>query len=138
MDLLNEYNKLRIESFKAVSARNELEKTIGLSVSEYLLKKYKDETLLRNGLEYKLAHSSVTLNAYSILNTPTLNITLGYFCSSKLPKYKRERLKGIIAKYEDNGRFPYWDSFKIPVSEMLHYKATLNEYLNGNLSLKID
>jgi hypothetical protein len=138
MDLQKEYDQLRIEAFKANSAKSEFQKEVSEQVSFSILQKYIRVVLISDGMEYKLNNVDVTLTSHGLTKPPQLSIDLCYFCSSKLPKAKRESLEKIKIKYKNTKNFPYWDNFKIPLSKRLHYESTLEEFSSDNLSLKIN
>ena len=136
VSILNEQIKNRFIANSAIEAINEKVKSI---TKELILKKYKEQKFIKNGLEFELEEVLVDFNNWrsDSLSISKIEIKLVYFCVSKLPKNKRERLekaKGYLLKYKKLE----WNNFEIPIWIGLNYTLELKNVLDGNVNLRIE
>ena len=136
VSILNEQIKNRFIANSAIEAINEKVKSI---TKEFILKKYKEKKFIKNGLEFELIEVLVDFNNWrsDSLSISKIEIELVYFCVSKLPKNKRERLekaKEHLLKYK---RLE-WNNFEIPIWIGLRYALELKNVLDGNVNLRIE
>jgi hypothetical protein len=136
VSILNEQIKNRFIANSAIKAINQKVKLI---TKEFILKKYKEKKFIKNGLEFELNEVLVDFNNWrsDSLSISKVEIQLVYFCISKLPKNKRERLekaKEYLLKHE---RLE-WNDYKIPIWIGLNYTLELESVLEGNVNLKIE
>ena len=136
VSILNEQIKNRFIANSAIEAINEKVKSI---TKELILKKYKEQKFIKNGLEFELYEVLVDFDNWrsDSLSISKIEIELVYFCVSKLPKNKRERLekaKEHLLKYK---RLE-WNNFEIPIWIGLRYALELKNVLDGNVNLRIE
>jgi hypothetical protein len=134
--ILNEQIKNRFIANSAIEAINEKVKSI---TKELILKKYKEQKFIKNGLEFELYEVLVNFNNWESdsLSISKIEIELVYFCVSKLPKNKRERLEKA-KEYLLKHKMVEWNNFEIPIWEGLRYTLELKNVLDGNVNLKIE
>ena len=136
VSILNEQIKNRFIANSAIEAIDEKVKSI---TKELILKKYKEQKFIKNGLEFELYEVLVNFNNWrsDSLSISKIEIELVCFCVSKLPKNKRERLekaKEYLLKYK---RLE-WNNFEIPIWIGLRYNLELENVLDGNVNLRIE
>jgi len=123
----------------------ELEKAIVLKVEEHVYERYRKEKLLIDGHELELyrVHVYVDTSAYDsymLTGRPNLgyvHLTLGYFCTSKLPADKRRR----IAEAKDNFRKDDYlrkCEFKLPLWRVYNYGIEMEDALRNRILLYIE
>jgi hypothetical protein len=136
VSILNEQIKNRFIANSAIEAINEKVKSI---TKELILKKYKEQKFIKNGLEFELYEVLVNFNNWESdsLSISKIEIELVYFCVSKLPKNKRERLEKA-KEYLLKHKMVEWNNFEIPIWEGLRYTLELKNVLDGNVNLKIE
>ena len=136
ISILNEQIKTRFIANSAIEAINNKVKSI---TNDLILKKYKEKKLLKNGLEFELIGVRVDFDNWSSnsLSISKVNIELAYFCVSKLPKHKREKLEKVKENFLKNKRLE-WNNYEIPIWEGLNYTLELKHVLEGNFNLKIE
>ena len=136
ISILNEQIKNRFIANSAIEAINNKVKLI---TKELILKNYKEKKLLKNGLEFELIEVIVDFNNWSSdsLSISKIQIELAYFCTSKLPKYKREKLEKVKENLLKNRRLE-WNNYEIPIWEGLRYTLDLKDILDGNVNLRIE
>jgi hypothetical protein len=134
--ILNEQIKNRFIANSAIEAINEKVKSI---TKELILKKYKEQKFIKNGLEFELYEVLVNFNNWESdsLSISKIEIELVYFCVSKLPKNKIERLEKA-KEYLLKHKMVEWNNFEIPIWEGLRYTLELKNVLDGNVNLKIE
>lgn len=136
VSILNEQIKNRFIAHSAIQAINEQVKSI---TKDLILKKYKEEKLFKNGLEFELYEVIVDFTNWrpDSLSIPKIEIKLAYFCISKLPKRKREKLekaKEYLLKYK---RLE-WNNYEVPIWIELNYNLELKQVLEGKVNLIMD
>lgn len=137
MELQNFLIEALKERFKANATIKAIEKQITEIAEKTTLKKYEDNILFADGLEFEL--SGVDAKLYHYRDDLTLNeveLRLAYFCTSKLPKAKRERLQEVKDKYKEK-KYMEWNSYKVAIWHELRYTIDIESVLSGNINLKI-
>ena len=136
LSILNEQIKIR---FVANSAIEAIESKVKIMVTDFILKKYKHKRLLRNGLEFELidVRTDFSHRRGDSISISKIEIELAYFCMSKLPKNKKERVEKAKEYYLKN-KIKEWNNFTIPLWYGLNYSFELKEFLEGNINLNIE
>ena len=138
MELQNFLIEALKERFKANATVEAIEREI-LSIAESkTFEKYKSEILLNDGMEFELV--GVKAIYYSFISDIKLNnvdLKLAFFCKSKLPKEKREKLEQVKLNYEKD-KYLEWNNYKKPIWKELCYSVKLEDVLSGNINLVIE
>ena len=136
VSILNEQIKNRFIANSAIEAINEKVKLI---TKEFILKKYKEKKFIKNGLEFELIEVLVDFNNWrsDSLSISKIQIELAYFCISKLPKHKRERLEKAKEYLLKHKRLD-WNTYDVPIWTGLNYTLELKDVLEGNINLMIE
>ena len=138
MELQNFLIEALKERFKANATVEAIEREI-LSIAESkTFEKYKSEILLNDGMEFELV--GVKAIYYSFISDIKLNnvdLKLAFFCKSKLPKEKREKLEQVKLNYEKD-KYLEWNNYKKPIWKELCYSVKLEDVLSGNINLLIE
>jgi hypothetical protein len=136
VSILNEQIKNRFIANSAIEAINEKVKSI---TKEFILKKYKEKKFIKNGLEFELIEVLVDFNNWrsDSLSISKIQIELAYFCISKLPKHKRERLEKAKEYLLKHKRLD-WNTYDVPIWTGLNYTLELKDVLEGNINLRIE
>lgn len=136
VSILNEQIKNRFIANSAIEAINEKVKSI---TKELILKKYKEKKFIKNGLEFELIEVLVDFNNWrsDSISISKIQIELAYFCISKLPKQKRERLEKAKEYLLKHKRLE-WNNYEIPIWIGLNYTLELKDVLDGNVNLRIE
>ena len=136
VSILNEQIKNRFIANSAIEAINEKVKSI---TKEFILKKYKEKKFIKNGLEFELIEVLVDFNNWrsDSLSISKIQIELAYFCISKLPKHKRERLEKAKEYLLKHKRLD-WNTYDVPIWIGLRYNLELKNVLDGNINLRIE
>lgn len=138
MELQNFLIEALKERFKANATVEAIEKKIKSIAESKTFEKYKNEKLLNDGMEFELVGVKASFYTYvSELKLNKVDLTLAYFCKSKLPKKKREKLEQVKLRYEKD-KYLEWNNYKIPVWKELCYSVELENVLSGNINLRID
>ena len=138
MELQNFLIEALKERFKANATVEAIEEKIKSIAEDKTFEKYKSEILIKDGMEFELVGvkaSIYTNDSYIKLNT--VDISLAFFCKSKLPKYKKEKLEQAKEKYKKEKRLE-WNNYKIPLWTELRYSVELENVLSGNINLLIE
>ena len=136
VSILNDQIKNRFIANSAIEAINEKVKLI---TKEFILKKYKEKKFIKNGLEFELIEVLVDFNNWrsDSLSISKIQIELAYFCISKLPKHKRERLEKAKEYLLKHKRLD-WNTYDVPIWTGLNYTLELKDVLEGNINLRIE
>ena len=136
VSILNEQIKNRFIAHSAIEAINEKVKSI---TKELVLKKYKEKKFIKNGLEFELIEVIVDFNNWrsDSLSISKVQIELAYFCTSKLPKHKIERLEKAKEYLLKHKRLD-WNTYDVPIWIGLNYTLELKDVLEGNVNLRIE
>lgn len=126
------------DRFKANATVLAIEKEIRESAESKTFKKYKDVLLLNDGMEFEL----IGVRAYFFhyddqIQLNNINLDLAFFCKSKLPKEKKEKLEEVKLRYEKHKNLAC-NNYKIPIWKRLSYDVKLENVLSGNINLKIE
>ena len=134
-NLLIEALKERFKAHTIVEAIEEKIKSIAINKT---FERYKNEILLNDGLEFELIGVTAHFDTYtpSEVETGNVELRLAFFCKSKLPKEKREKLERAKLGYEKNNHLRM-DKCKIPIWKELCYDVELENVLYGNINLCI-
>lgn len=130
MDLEKFLIKTLQKRFSANATIKAIEKEIIYIAEEVTFEKYKDTILNSDGLEFELGGVKAELDYFWIdLVKPKLNLTLGYFCKSELPKAKRERVEKEKNKFNEG--YPlYKSTHKVKLWHYLTYNERDNSHVN--------
>jgi hypothetical protein len=123
-----ELQKFLIETlqkrFSANATVNAIEKQITKIAEQTTLDKYKDNILFSDGLEFELGGVNAQLSHWrDSLTLDKVDLRLAYFCTSKLPKAKREKLKEVKDKYKEtlnlnkHNRKGYDEMYRVPIDK---------------------
>lgn len=136
ISVLQEQLKNRFVANKVIKA---ITNDVKLKTKELILKKYKDEILLKYGLEFELFDVKVFFSYYESddLSIKKIEATLIYCCISKLPKHKREKLEEAKKIFSEHQYMPY-SNYDIPIWEELKYDLDLKNILKEEINLKIE
>ncbi len=126
------------ERFKANKTLEAIQKRIELIASTKTFEKYKDVTLINDGMEFELSNVNASLYIYSSsITVEKIDLRLAFFCKSKLPKIKREKLEELKAKYEKHEHI-FDHGYKKPIAKQLHYSIELDKIISGEINLLIE
>lgn len=126
------------ERFKTISVVNALEEKIKNKVEVNVFNRYKDKIIYANDLEYKLYKVKASLNHWNNeILLKDVSITLAYFCVSKLPKRKRDRIEKCKQYFDKCGRTE-WSNFKTPIWSSLYYELSIKKLLKGDFNLQLE
>ena len=138
MELQNFLTEALKERFKANATVEAIEKKIKSIAERKTFEKYKSEKLFNDGMEFELVGVKASFYTYdSDIKLSNVDLRLGYFCKSKLPKEKREKLEQVKLRYEKD-KYLEWNIYKIPIWKELCYSVELEEVLSGNINLSIE
>lgn len=137
-----ELQKFLIEAlqkrFSANATINAIENQITIIAEQTTLDKYKDYILFSDGLEFKLGGVNAELSHWrNSLTLEKVVLRLAYFCTSKLPKAKREKLKEVKDKYKEE-KYMEYNNYKVAIWHELRYTIDIESVLSGNINLKIE
>lgn len=126
------------ERFKANATVEAIERRIKSIAEIKTFEKYKSKTLLNDGMEFELVGVTARFCTYnSEIKPNNIGLSLAFFCKSKLPKEKREKLERVKLNYK-NGGYLGWNPYKKPIWKELHYNVELENVLSGNFNLSIE
>ena len=136
-----ELQKFLIEAlqkrFSANATVKAIEKQITEIAEQTTLKMYKDNILFADGLEFELGGVNAQLSHWQEeLTLNKVDLSLAYFCTSKLPKAKREKLQDVKDKYKEK-KYMEWNNYKVAIWHELRYTIDIESVLSGNINLKI-
>jgi hypothetical protein len=136
-----ELQKFLIEAiqkrFSANATVKALEKKVELTAEQTTLSKYKSKILFADGLEFELGGVRASFsNWQDNLTLSKIDLRLAYFCTSKLPKAKREKLEKVKSTYEQE-KYLEWNNYKIEIWKELSYTIDIESVLSGNINLSI-
>ena len=123
--------------FSANATVKAIEKQITEIAEQTTLKMYKDNILFADGLEFELGGVNARLSHWQEdLTLYKVDLSLAYFCTSKLPKSKREKLQDVKDKYKEK-KYMEWNNYKVAIWHELRYTIDIESVLSGNINLKI-
>jgi hypothetical protein len=126
------------ERFKADTTLRAIEKRIESIAEKKTFEKYKDVTLFNDGMEFELTYVKASIFSYSSsIIIEKINLSLAFFCKSKLPKIKREKLEELKAKYEKHKHI-FDHGYKKPIAKQLQYSIELDKVISGEINLRIE
>lgn len=137
MDLLKLLSESLEESFKISAIIARTKEAIQSKVSGIVYDKYRGVSIFNEGLEYKLTGVDVSVGYSYSYNVDFIKVKLVYFCVSKLPKHRRERVQKVRRDYLDDKGLQ-WNTYKIPLWNYLEYILKPEDALAGNINLKIE
>ncbi len=124
--------------FKQNAIIKAIEKEIKDMAEKTTLNKYKDNILFVDGLEFELGGVKAHVSHWGdCLTLNEVELRLAYFCKSKLPKEKREKLKKVKDKYKESD-YLEWNTYKIAIWRELMYTIDIENILSGEINLSID
>lgn len=123
--------------FSANATVKAIEKQITKIAEQTTFKKYKDKILFADGLEFELGGVEARLSHWrDDLTLDEVELRLAYFCTSKLPKAKREKLEQVKLRYEKD-KYLEWNNYKVAIWRELGYTIDIETVLSGNFNLEI-
>jgi hypothetical protein len=126
------------ERFKANSIVEAIEKEIEIVAKNKTLIKYKNVTIVNDGMEFELIDVKARLSTYRSEIVPNeISLRLFFFCKSKLPKRQNEKLKQIKEIYERDGYLPC-NYYKKPIAKELYYSLNIDKIISGEFNLNIE
>jgi hypothetical protein len=136
-----ELQKFLIEAlqkrFSANATVKAIEKQITEIAEQTTFKKYKDNILFADGLEFELGGVKARLSHWrDDLTLDKVELRLAYFCTSKLPKAKKERLQEVKYKYKEE-KYMEGNNYKVAIWRELGYTIDIETVLSGNFNLEI-
>jgi len=135
MELINFLIEAQKERFKAAAAVEAITKKIIEKVEREMFEKYKNKTLFDNGMEFELIGVTVYFSIWEdYLHVPDVDLSLVFFCKSKLPKIKREKLESVKKRYKETKHLE-WSNHKNPLWMSISYDVELEKLLSGKLNL---
>lgn len=138
MELQNFLIEALKERFKANATIEAIEEKIKSIAESKTFEKYKNKILLNDGMEFELIGVNSSFYTYcSDIRPKRVDLNLVFFCKSKLPKKKREKLEQIKLRYKKEKRLE-WSNYKIPIWKELCYSVELENVLSGNINLIIE
>ncbi len=137
MDLLKLLSESLEDRFKANAIIEGTRQVIQSKVSEAVYGKYRGVSIFNEKLEYKLAGVDVSVGCPYSYNVDFIDVELVYFCVSKLPKQKRERVEKARRDYLD-GKGLRYNTYKIPLWNELRYRLKPEDALAGKINLNIE
>ena len=138
MELQNFLIEALKERFKANATVAAIVRNIEDIAEEKTFEKYKSKKLFNDGMEFELVGVKAKLYTYtSSIKINSVDLELAYFCTSKLPKEKREKLEYVKEKYQKD-RYLEWCNYKTPIWKELCYKVEIENILSGNINLRIE
>lgn len=125
------------ERFKATTTLRAIEKRIELIAEKKTFEKYKNVTLVNDGMEFELTNVKARIFSYSSsIIIENIDLSLAFFCKSKLPKIKREKLEKLKETYKEHECI--FDYGKKPIAKQLHYSIELDKIISGEINLRIE
>ena len=123
--------------FSANATVKALEKKVEVTAEQTTLTKYKSKILFADGLEFELGGVQASFsNWQDHLTLSEIDLKLAYFCTSKLPKAKREKLEKVKSNYEQK-KYLEWNNYKVAIWKELRYTIDIESVLSGNINLEI-
>lgn len=123
--------------FSADATVKAIEKQIKKIAEQTTFKKYKDNILFADGLEFELGGVNAQLYHWEdSLTLKKVELRLAYFCTSKLPKAKREKLQEVKDRYKKD-KYLKWNNYKVAIWHELRYDIDIEKVLSGNINLEI-
>ena len=138
MELQNFLIEALKERFKANATVEAIASKIEEIAEEKTFEKYKSKKLFNDGMEFELVGVRAKLYTYySGIKPNSVDLRLAYFCTSKLPKEKREKLEQAKSRYEKD-KCMEWSNYKKPIWKELCYDVEIENILSGNINLRIE
>ena len=126
------------ERFKIQASIDAIENKIKYIAERETFKKYNSEILINDGMEFELLGVKANFDTYETdIELEEVNISLAFFCKSKLPKNKKEHLEKVKEKYRINKHLEY-NNYKIPIWKELDYSVKVEDVLSDNINLLIE
>lgn len=138
MELQNIYLEALKDRYKANATVKAIEEKIKETAEGMAFEKYKTVILANDGMEYELG--GVRASFYTdenYVSPPLVDLRLAYFCKSKLPKKKREKLEQVKLKYK-KGESLEWCYYAVPAWKALGYSVSVKDILFNNINLCIE
>lgn len=100
-----------------------------------VLKKYSDEVISCDGLDFQLVGANSYFHNYDkYFSIAEIDLRLGFFCISKLDKSKREKLEEAKETYIRKKYMPC-SNHKKPLWFEKYYDIRVDEVFSGNINL---
>lgn len=139
MELKKLLSKALQKRYIASATINHIEGQIKKAAEEITFDNYYEERLYLDDLEYKLerVHAHLYLHWRSTTLDDRVYLSLWYFCSSKLPKAKRERVKKVKEECRLRNYIPP-SNHKPPLWYELKYSIDIEDVFAKDISLLIE
>lgn len=125
------------ERFKAGTTLRAIEKRIESIAEKKTFEKYKNVTLVNDGMEFELTNVKARIfSCSSSIIIENIDLSLAFFCKSKLPKIKREKLEKLKETYKKHECI--FDYGKKPIAKQLDYSIELDKIISGEINLRIE
>ena len=123
--------------FKANATIKAIENKIK-EIAEYaIFKKYKSEMIYSHGLKYELGGVAAFIHSNERdIYLSEINLRLAYFCTSKLPKAKREKIEEVKYIFREE-KYLVGNNYKIELWKELRFSIDIESLLSGNIDLLI-
>lgn len=126
------------ERFKANATVKAIKEEIESIAEKKTFEKYKSKILINDGMEFELIGVRASFYTHdSIVKLNDVCISLAFFCKSKLPKEKKEKLERVKERYKKEGGLE-WNNYKTPIWKEIHFYVELENILSGNINLLIE
>ena len=100
-------------------------------------KKLENDIIYRYGLKYEFGGVVAICSTWqNDLTFDYVELRLVFFCVSKLPKRKRERLKEVRSIYQKEKNLLF-NNYKIPIYLRFTYSVDIEDALSGNFNLNL-
>ena len=138
MELQNLLNEAKKERYKAEATIEAIGKELEHRAEKLTFEKYANEKLYTADLMYELNQVQAGFQNHSnSMNETTISLILFYFCTSKLPKAKRDKLTKAKETLKNEG-YLYDDTGKAPLWKKLHYLIKDSQVFSGKFELQIE
>jgi len=133
MELVEFLIEAQKERFKASAAVDAIVEKIKQKAERETFDKYKNETFFEDGMEFELTGVRSDFHVFEEdLRIRQIDIRFAFFCKSKLPKIKKEKLELVKKRYKQTG-FLEWSNHKVPVWQEISYTLDVEKLLSGQI-----
>lgn len=139
-------NRIKILLIKALEKRFKAQATIDCIEDDIIemaqnktFEKYKDKTIFKDNIEFELIKVVARFENYDKhkIEPVKVELRLGYFCKSKLPKRQKEVFDKAKAEYIKKG-WMHYNTYKIPIWLELVGDINIDKILSDDINLRIE